>query len=225
MVTGSDFATTTKARLTITPGTVGPNTFLVVLTDYDTGEPVEARRVVLTFDLPEQPEVGSELELERVEDGGWQAASTALALDGTWTITVRAEQADGSLEIPLEVTPEVPEPQLDVSEVPGQPTLYTFTLAGGIQIQAYVDPGEAGRTNQVHITAFDAEGSELPLHHGIVLATPDGGSPISPLPQRLSKGHFVANLDLEQPGTWTFDLDVLTRSGQTFLLSFDQTFP
>ena len=117
VVTGSDFATTTKARLTITPGTVGPNTFLVVLTDYDTGEPVDARRVVLTFDLPEQPEVGSELALERVEDGGWQAASTALALDGTWTVTVRAEQAEGSLEIPLEVTPEVPEPQLDVSEV------------------------------------------------------------------------------------------------------------
>ncbi len=225
VVTGSDFATTTRARLTITPGTVGPNTFLVVLTDYDTGEPVDARRVVLTFDLPEQPEVGSELALERVEDGGWQAASTALALDGTWTVTVRAEQAEGSLEIPLEVTPKVPEPQLDVSEIPGQPTLYTFTLAGGIQIQAYVDPGESGRTNQVHITAFDAEGAELPLHHGIVTATPPGGSPISPLPQRLSKGHFVANLDLDEPGTWTFDLDVLTRRGQTFLLSFEQTFP
>jgi copper transport protein len=225
VVTGSDFATTTRARLTITPGTVGPNTFLVLLTDYDTGEPVDARRVVLTFDLPERPEVGSELALERVEDGGWRAASTALALEGTWTVTVRAEQADGSLEIPLEVTPEVPEPQLDVSEFPGQPTLFTFTLAGGIQIQAYVDPGEVGRTNQVHITAFDAEGSELPLHHGIVAATPPSGSPVSPLPQRLSKGHFVANLELDEPGPWTFDLDVLTRRGQTFLLSFEQTFP
>jgi copper transport protein len=225
VVTGSDFATTTRARLTITPGTVGPNTFLVLLTDYDTGEPVDARRVVLTFDLPERPEVSSELALERVEDGGWQAASTALALDGTWTVTVRAEQADGSLEIPLEVTPKVPEPHLDVSEVPGQPTLYTFTLAGGFQIQAYVDPGEVGRTNQVHITAFDAEGSELPLHHGIVTATPPSGSPVSPLPQRLSKGHFVANLELAEPGPWTFDLDVLTRRGQTFLLSFEQTFP
>ncbi|MCI0637074.1 MAG: copper resistance protein CopC [Actinobacteria bacterium] len=223
-VTGSDFATTTRARLTINPGTVGPNTFLVLLTDYDTGEPIEARRVVLTFDLPERPEVGSELVLDRVEDGGWQAASTALALDGTWTVTVRAEQADGSLEIPLEVMPKVPEPQLDVSEVPGQPTLYTFTLAGGIQLQAYVDPGESGRTNQVHITAFDAEGAELPLHHGFVTATPPGGAPISPLPQRLSKGHFVANLDVDEPGAWTFDLDVLTRRGQTFLLSFEQTF-
>ena len=56
-------------------------------------------------------------------------------------------------------------------------------------------------------------------------ATPPGGAPISPLPQRLSKGHFVANLDLDEPGTWTFDLDVLTRRGQTLLLSFEQTFP
>ena len=225
VVTGSDFATTTRARLIITPGTVGPNAFIVQLADYDTGEEVRARRVVLTFDLPEQPEIASELSLVHVEDGGWQARSTAIALDGTWTITVRVEQADGSLEIPLEVTPKVPEPQLDVSEVPGQPTLYTFTLAGGIQVQAYVDPGEAGRTNQVHITAFDAEGAELPLHHGIVTATPPSGSPVSPLPQRLSKGHFVANLDLDEAGTWTFDLDVLTRRGQTFLLSFEQSLP
>jgi hypothetical protein len=224
VVTGSDFATTTKARLTITPGTVGPNTFVVELTDYDTGEPIDARRVLLTFDLPEQPEVGSELVLTGAEDGAWEASSTALALDGTWTVTVRAEQADGSLEIPLQVTPKVPEPQLDISEVPGQPTLYTFTLAGGIQIQAYVDPGEAGRTNQVHITAFDPDGSELPLHHGIVTAMPPGRPPVSPLPQRLSKGHFVANLELDRPGAWTFDLDVLTRRGQTFLLSFEQTF-
>ena len=224
VVTGSDFATTTKVRLTITPGTVGPNTFFAELSDYDTGEPVEARRVALTFDLPDRPEVNSELALERRDDGSWQAASTALALDGTWTVTVLIEQADGSLEIPLEVALEPPEPQVDVSEVPGQPTLYTFTFEDGLQLQAYVDPGTPGRTNQVHVTAFDAAGSELPLHHAIVYATPPNGPSVRPQPQRLSPGHFVVNMEIGS-GTWTFDLDVLTRAGQTWLVSFEQTFP
>lgn len=224
VVTGSDFATTTKVRLTITPGTVGPNTFVAELSDYDTGEPVQARRVVLTFYLPDRPEVTSELALERRDDGTWQAASTALALDGTWAVTVLVEQADGSLEIPLEVALEQPGPQLDISEVRGQPTLYTFTFEDGLQLQAYVDPGTPGRTNQVHVTAFDADGSELLLHHAIVSATPPIGQPVLPQPQRLSPGHFVVNMEIGS-GTWKFDLDVLTRDGQTWLVSFEQTFP
>ncbi len=57
VVTGADFATTTRVRLEISPGTVGPNTFVADVTDYDSGEPVDARRVSLTFDLPDQPDV------------------------------------------------------------------------------------------------------------------------------------------------------------------------
>ncbi len=66
VVTGADFATTTRVRLEISPGTVGPNTFVADVTDYDSGEPVDARRVSLTFDLPDQPDVSSTLRLERI---------------------------------------------------------------------------------------------------------------------------------------------------------------
>ena len=65
------------------------------------------------------------------------------------------------------------------SPVPGQPTLYTFTLPGGQQLQAYNDPGSAG-TNQLHVTAFDAQGQELPLQSVSVVATPPGGGPEVP---------------------------------------------
>ena len=222
VVTGSDFATTTTARLEISPGTVGPNTFKVEITDYDTHQPVEARRVSLQYDLPDQPEVGSTLELER-KDGAWQAQGTALAQVGTWTVTVLVEKQGSSVEIPLKVTPKMQGQKVDVSKVPGQPTLYTITLEGGLQIQAYVDPGEPGRTNQVHVTAFDADGKELPLHAATLSITPPEGAPFEPKMLRFGPGHFAANIDLTA-GTWSFDITAHSETGQMLSASFRQSF-
>ncbi len=188
VVTGSDFATTTRVQLRITPGTVGPNTFVADVTDYDTGEPVEARRVSLTFELAGQPDVTSTLELERDHHDAWEASGTPLAQVGTWTVTVLVEGAGSSVEVPLEVIPKPPDQHIDVSRVPGQPDLYTIMFAGGVQIQSYVDPGEPGRTNQVHVTAFDADGKELPLHGVTLTIHPPDAEPFVPEMLRLGPG-------------------------------------
>jgi copper transport protein len=222
VVTGSDFATTTRVRLELSPGTVGPNAFVAEITDYDTHEPIEARRVSLTFELPDRPEVSSTLQLEPA-NGTWRAQGTALAQPGTWTVTVLVERRDGSVEIPLEVTPRPPEQHVDVSKVSGQPDLYTITLDQGVQIQAYVDPGEPGRTNQVHVTAFDADGMELPLHGATLSITPPGAKPFEPEMLRFGPGHFAANIDLTA-GTWTFDVTAHAESGRVLSASFRQTF-
>lgn len=223
VVTGSDFATTTTVRLEISPGTVGPNAFVAEITDFDTGEPVDARRVTLTFSLPDRPEVGSELGLELGENGSWQAGGTALALDGTWDVTVLVEGATGSVEVPLEVTPTPPEQRVEVSRIEGQPDIYTITLADEVSIQAYVDPGQPGQPNQVHVTAFDADGDELPLHHAMLQITPPSGTPIEPELMQLSPGHFVANVDVEA-GTSSFEISVLTADGRDLVATFEQTF-
>jgi copper transport protein len=222
VVTGADFATTTRVRLEISPGTVGPNTFVAAVTDYDSGEPVDARRVSLTFDLPDQPDVRSTLPLERT-DGSWRGQATALAQPGTWTVTVLVEGSGSSVEVPLRVTPSTPGQHVDISEVPGQPTLYTITLEGGLQIQAYVDPGEPGRTNQVHVTAFDADGKELPLHAATLSITPPEGAPFEPTLLRFGPGHFAANIDLTA-GTWSFDVTAHPETGQVLAASFRQSF-
>ena len=222
VVTGSDFATTTKVRLEISPGIVGPNTFVADVTDYDTGEPVKARRVSLTFDLPDQPDVSSTLRLERT-DGAWRAQGTALAQPGTWTVTVLVQGSGSSVEVPLAVTPKTPGQHVDVSRVPGQPTLYTITLEGGLQIQAYVDPGEPGRTNQVHVTTFDANGKELSLHAATLSITPPDGAPFDPTMLRFGPGHFAANIDLTA-GTWAFDIMAHAETGQVLTASFRQSF-
>jgi hypothetical protein len=223
VVTGSDFATTTTVRLEIAPGAVGPNAFVAEITDYDSGEPVDARRVTLSFSLPDRPEVSSTLQLERGEEGTWQAASTSLSLDGTWNVDVLVEGSADSVQVPLEVTPTLPGQRVNVSRTEGQPDLYTITFDDGVSIQAYVDPGVPGQTNQVHVTAFDADGTELALHHVELEIVPPSATPFLPELLSLSPGHVVANVEIE-PGTSTFRIMVLTGSGAELSTSFDQTF-
>jgi copper transport protein len=223
VVNGSDFATTTRVRLRISPGTLGANAFEGVITDYDTGDAVDARRVSLFFSLPDHPEVDSTLELERGQDGTWRAAGTALALDGTWDVTVLIEGSGGSVEVPLQVTPESPEQNIEVSHAQGQPDIYTISLEDGVSIQAYVDPGIPGRPSQVHVTAFDADGSELPVRDPVLQITQPDGSTVTPQLLQLSPGHFVANVEV-QTGTSTFHMTMQTDDGRELVASFDQTF-
>jgi hypothetical protein len=167
--------------------------------------------------------VDSTLELERGQDGTWQAGGTALALDGTWDIRVLVEGSGSSVEVALLVTPRRPEQRIDVSRAEGQPDITTVHLEGGVSIQAYVDPGTPGRTNQLHVTAFDADGAELPLGEAAVTVTPPEADAIQPELLRLSPGHFSANVEIV-PGTTSFAISALTRDGRSLTASFEQTF-
>jgi nitrogen fixation protein FixH len=223
VATGSDFATTTRVRLEVSPGTAGPNAFVADVTDFDTGEPVDARRVTLDFSFPDRPEVSSQLELERGENGRWEAASTALSLAGTWNVTVTVEESTGSVDVPLTVTTRPPQQHVSVSRAEGQPDLYTITLPGNVSIQSYVDPGVAGKTNQLHVTAFDANGAELPLQSLTVAITQPDGTIIEPDLLNLSPGHVVANVEI-QPGTSSFQITAVSENGQNLEATFEQTF-
>jgi copper transport protein len=221
VVTGHDFATTTRVRLEVSPGTVGPNDFVARIRDYDSGEPVTADRVVLTFALAGNPAVGSRLSLEHRPDGTWSAQSTAIAIVGDWDVTVLVQEASGSIQVPLRLRPRVPPPKIAVSRQAGQPDLYTIRFSSGVQIQSYVDPGAPG-VNQFHVTAFDASGQELPLASARVDATAPNGTARLDM-KRFSRGHFIANFDLV-PGTWTFALDVAARDGSDLSAKFKETF-
>lgn len=221
VVSGADFATTTRVRLELAPGAIGPNRFAAEVTDYDTGDPVEARQVSLAFDLAGRPEVASSLGLDRADDGSWRARGTNLSVHGIWDVTALVETAGGAVEVPLVVTPRPPGQDVRVSRAPGQPDLYTIRTADGIELQAYVDPGAPGRTNQVHVTAFDGSGGELPLRSAELRMAPPDGEATAPEPIRLGPGHFVANVELSA-GRWTFAVTAETRDGQTLVASFDQ---
>ncbi len=220
VATGSDFATTMKVRLTITPGTVGANTFRVDATDYDTGRPLPLTAVSLRFEPEGEASIGASTLALAKAGGAWQAKGTQLALSGPWRITVVAQGASGATEIPLEVRPRLNQ-TVTVARAPGQPDLYTIDLPGGSQFQAYLDPDTPG-PSQLHFTAFDAQGQELPLASAAFSAQGPGSAPATLHAKRFGPGHFVADANLTA-GRWIFDVRATTEAGDTLLASFSQT--
>ncbi|HEV2873192.1 MAG TPA: CopD family protein, partial [Actinomycetota bacterium] len=205
-VEGSDFATSVRIALTATPGTAGPNSFSAKVTDYDSGEDWPATRVALRFTLRGQPEVGSStLELTKAGDGRWTGQGSQLSIAGSWVVVGLVEGSAPAVTVPMELeTRTAPQP-VKVSEVPGQPTLYTITLAAGGTLQGYIDPGRTG-PNTVHFTFFNPGGDEQPTDKARATMTKQSGAPEALTLVRLGPGHFAANVDLG-PGRVSFAID------------------
>jgi copper transport protein len=105
-VTGSDFAQTVRARLTLTPGTPGTNLFTVQLEDHHTGAPIEASRVELTLRMPSRPDIPpGTVRLTREDPGTYRATATDVAVAGDWLVTVvvgdGTEVTDVELTVPI----------------------------------------------------------------------------------------------------------------------------
>jgi copper transport protein len=225
VASGSDFATSVRVKLIVTPGTVGPNRFEARVTDYDTGQPVDASGVQLGFSLPGRPEIGTPtLDLKAVSPGVWTGQGTVLSMDGRWDVTVLVQQASGAVTVPLKLQTRLPPENIQVQQgSSGQPTIYTITLEGGVTVQTYIDPGAAG-PNVVHFTFFQASGDELPIASATAVATPPSGA-TSDLPlDRFDAGHFVANTMLTA-GPWRFQIVATGRDGATYSAYFDQRIP
>jgi len=211
-VEGSDFATSVRVALSVSPGTPGPNGFTAKVTDYDSGEDWPATRVALRFTPRDQPDIGpSTLDLTRSGDGLWRGQGSQLSIAGKWAVVGLIEGSGPAVTVPMELeTRAVPQP-VKVSEVPGQPTLYTVTLATGGSLQGYIDPGRPG-PNTVHFTFFNQAGDEQPTDKARARMTTSGGSEALTL-IRLGPGHFAANIDLE-PGRVSFAIDATTGRTQ-----------
>ncbi len=218
---GNDYATTVRVELVATPGTPGPNGFRATVVDYDSGEPVAARRVQLRFSLPTRPDLGeSTLDLSRGGDGAWSGRGGSLVAQGRWSVTALVQAPGTAVTVPMQLETRAPPQQVQVSRAPGQPTVYTISLAAGGTLQSYADPGSAGR-NQVHFTFFAADGNEQPVGKIEATARPPSGDPVRLKVLRLGAGHFAANADLTA-GRWTFAVDAEPRGGSRASASFEQ---
>jgi hypothetical protein len=104
-VAGSDFATSVRVRLLVSPGVPGPNRFDATVVDYDQRTPVKADSVTLRFRHNERADlVAPDLPLSKDPDAHWRGSSSALSLDGRWTVTVVVQTPTDAVEVPLEVT-------------------------------------------------------------------------------------------------------------------------
>lgn len=214
VASGNDFGTSVRARLEVTPGFPGQNSFVISLRDYDTGRPVAAERVSLRFTLRDHPDIGqSTLDLARTRDGEYHGQGTNLSLEGQWTITVVVEHGVKSVEIPLTLTLRSRPQQVRTIEAPGQPTLYSIDLSGGKLLDLYLDPGRPG-LNEVHATYIGASGQELPIPHIAIMTVGRPGQDRAPVPvRRFGPGHFIGDARLG-PGDWQLDVSVTTAEGE-----------
>ncbi|MGZ8624805.1 MAG: CopD family protein [Actinomycetota bacterium] len=220
-LTGSDFATTMKAKLTVSPGTAGPNELTADVTDLDSGAPLDATGVSLRFEPVGRPGVGvSTLKLSQHGDG-WTANGSQISIAGVWTVTVVVQTASSGTEIPLTLVTRIPDQTVTVATAAGQPDIYMIAFPDGEQLQMYNDPGTSG-ADELHLTAFDTDGNELPLTPPTMIAVAPGGNAISLPPRRFSAGHFVGDLTLVA-GEWTFFVQASARDGRVLVASFEQT--
>jgi copper transport protein len=100
-VTGHDFGTTARVRLTVSPGTAGRNRFKVQIRRYGTGRPIPARAVRLEFSLASNPNVSSSLSLSRANGAAWTGLGTNLSIVGQWQVNVVIQQAATAVDVLL----------------------------------------------------------------------------------------------------------------------------
>ena len=195
-VSGSDFGTSVRLSLEISPGLTGFNTFRATVTDYDTGAPVAADGVTLRFTMPARTDVGSSrLDLAPAAAGVFSATGGNLSLDGTWQIAALVARGTSSVEVPLAVVAQATRQLIDVNRVAGIPTIYTVHLLAGRTVQVYLDPDKPGQ-NDLHVTFFDASGTELPATNIGVTVTNGAAAPRQLTLRTLEPGHVVATLSV-----------------------------
>jgi len=220
-VEGNDYATSVRLVLTVAPGTAGPNAFTAKVTDYDTGAAWPASRVALEFTPSGRPDVGAAtLELTKGDGESWRGQGSMLSIQGRWNVVALVQGPGAAVTVPLKVQTRPAAQQVQVSQVPGQPTLYTITLAAGGTLQTYVDPGRPG-ANTVHFTFFTPAGDEQPMREAHASMTTPSGTTRALALLRLGPGHFAANVDLG-PGQASFEIDATARRGGAAAGRFEQ---
>ncbi len=194
VATGSDFGTSVRLRLVVTPGTPGQNQFTAALTDYDTGAPAEATSVSLRFDIASQSGIGSStLALTSSAPGSFTGSGANLSIDGIWKVAATVSGPSGAVAVPLALATALPAQHVETVEAAGAPTISTVHLDDGNSVQLYLDPGRAG-TNDLHATFFDPSGTELPVASATFLVTPSAGPGTVVAGRRLEPGHFTASV-------------------------------
>lgn len=215
VVSGSDFATTVKVRLVVSPGSAGFNQFTLHVTDYDTGAPVHATSVQLEFTQPLLPQLGeSTLTLKRQPDGGFAARGGNLAIAGTWEVAVIIDNANQSTEVHLQLTTTTPAPIVTATRFAGLPTLYSIQLQNGWLAQVYIDPDKPGN-GEFHVTFFTSsnETSEIQIATATIGMTRDGHMPTILVSRRVDPiGHFVADATIPS-GATRYDIIATTQTG------------
>ena len=216
MVSGSDFATTVKVRLTVSPGTAGFNDFAVRVTDYNTGATVHASSVQLEFTQPLRPQLGqSTLTLKR-QIGRHLCRSRGQPCRRRHL----GDRGDHRERRQLHRSAPPADHAQPAASRHGHalqrtcPPCTPIQLQDGWLAQVYIDPDKAG-ADEFHVTFFTNpnETSEIHIASVTVGMTPPGRPPTILVSRRLDPiGHFVADATVTA-GATRYDIIATTETG------------
>ncbi|HJX08649.1 MAG TPA: copper resistance protein CopC [Actinomycetota bacterium] len=218
-LTGSDVATTTTIALTVTPAQPGPNLYRATVTAFGTDTPASADALTLQLNSVTQPNLpGSSVTFKSDGGGGWVAQSLDPSTPGTFAMLAHVRSGDAVTEVPLTLVTRSAG-TITTGIAPDQSTVANASFTDGVRLQG---TSSAGSPTQIHLTAFAANGTELPLSGLQLAASPASGPPIHLTVQRFSAGHFAASPTLGA-GTWTIDAVATSKDGQAYQVTWQAT--
>ena len=102
---GSDYATTVRVELTLTPGRAGQNAYVLWADDYDTGDPLTTVTSVRLECTPPEGSASSPvpLELEPAPDGSWRGAGLDFSVAGRWEVVAYVQMRTAGTTVDLDV--------------------------------------------------------------------------------------------------------------------------
>jgi hypothetical protein len=107
--------------------------------------------------------------------------------------------------------------QITTTPAPGSETAALASFTDGVRIES---TSSAANPVQVHVTAYAADGNEMPVADITIVASPAAGPPTRLGVQRFTKGHFASSVDLAA-GVWTFDAIATTKDGRTYQCTWE----
>lgn len=195
-VSGSDYGTTIRARLTAASDQPGPNRFVVSIDDYDSTVPIVADRVSLRFTPLDDPDVPpTVLALKRGTGDSYTGSGANLSFDGRWRVNVLVERGGSSVDVPLELEARSQSQFLSVLRPAGQWPSYTIEVRGIGHVRISADPERVG-PSRLHITCFNGIMEALPIGDIIVTTGTESSVRLQQV-TRQDRNTFVADVELQ----------------------------
>ncbi|MDP9184980.1 MAG: CopD family protein, partial [Actinomycetota bacterium] len=219
-MTGSDFATTIQATITVIPAQPGANLYRATFTHFGMDEPATADSVRLQLTSVTRPDVPGATVALRPDGDGWIGQALDPSIAGTFSVTAQVRTGANVVEVPLTLTTRSTG-RITTALAPDNETVAVASFDDGVRLE-----GTSSMTTptQVHITAYAADGNELPLAGVAIVAAPSAGAPTRLGVKRFTAGHFAASADLE-PGVWTLDVVATTKDGRAYQDTWQTTLP
>ena len=218
-VSGADFATTVKARLTAVSNQPGPNRFSVALEDYDSGDSISPNRVTLRFTPIDDPGVSATtLALSKDAEGVFTATGANVAFDGRWRVNVLMERGTNSVDVPLEFEAQGRPQRVSKVRVPGAPSVYRVEIGSVWVVHFSIDQEQPGE-RRLQISCFNGVTEPCGLRNVVITAENDT-FPARPLPvTQPNRNQFTAPIRLEE-GTNRIVIIARTESGDRVRAAF-----